>query len=104
MFETYEMLFLVAAVFAGVLVGGFYFGGLWWTVNHMPHAAHPLKLYFGSLILRLAVVLIAFYGLLIFSGWPQLAASLVGFITARLVLIRRFGRPPSAEVAQREAV
>ena len=36
MFDTVEIMTLAAAVVAGVVLGGFYFGGLWWTVRRMP--------------------------------------------------------------------
>ncbi|MEX0820386.1 MAG: ATP synthase subunit I [Pirellulaceae bacterium] len=103
MFDTSELPSIAVAVCAGILMGGTYFGGLWWTVGRMPQVRHPLNLYFGSLIVRLAIVLAAFYGLLSYSGWPQLVAALVGFVAARLLLIRLIGRTPCGEMPQREA-
>ena len=104
MFDTIESASIVAAVCAGLLLGGLYFGGLWWTVRRMPLARHPLNLYFGSLIARLAILLAAFYGVLSYAGWAQLVAALVGFIAARLLLIRIIGPARSGDIAQREAV
>ena len=104
MFDTSELSLIAAAVCAGILLGGLYFGGLWWTVGRMPHVRHPFNLYFGSLIVRLAIVLTAFYGVLSYSGWPQLVAALMGFVAARVLLIRLIGRAPSGAMPQREAV
>ncbi|REJ90872.1 MAG: ATP synthase subunit I [Planctomycetota bacterium] len=104
MFDTIESASIVAAVCAGLLLCGLYFGGLWWTVRRMPLARHPLNLYFGSLIARLAILLAAFYGVLSYAGWAQLVAALVGFIAARLLLIRIIGPARSGDIAQREAV
>lgn len=87
MFYAMETTTLATAGLAGVLAGVFYFGGLWWTVRRMPCIRHPLNLYFGSVAVRLGVVLTVFYGVLISYDWPQLAASLVGFIFVRIVLI-----------------
>jgi len=104
MFDSIELATIIAAVCAGLLLGGLYFGGLWWTVRRMPRARHPLNLYFGSLIVRLAIVLAAFYGVLSYFDWPQLVASLVGFVAARRLLIRLIAPVPSGNIAQREAV
>lgn len=104
MFDSSELPSIAAAVCAGVLLGGLYFGGLWWTVGRMPQVRRPLNLYFGSLIVRLAIVLTAFYGVLSYSGWPQWVAALLGFVAARVFLIRLIGRAPAGELPQREAV
>jgi len=103
MFDTIEPATIVAAVCAGLLLGGLYFGGLWWTVRRMPRARHPLNMYFGSLVVRLAIILSAFYAVVIYSGWPQLAAALVGLVSARLLLIHLFARAPSGEMPRKEA-
>jgi F1F0 ATPase subunit 2 len=104
MFDAGELPSIDAAICAGILLGGLYFGGLWWTVGRMPRVRNPLNLYFSSLIVRLALVLAAFYGVLSYSGWPQLVAALVGFVAARLLLICLIGRTPCGEMSPREAV
>lgn len=104
MFLTGEQVSVVAAVSAGLLLGALYFGGLWWTVRRMPRVRHSLNWYFVSLIVRLVIVLICFYGVLIYSGWEQLTASLFGFVAARLLLIWLIGPASSGDMAQREAV
>lgn len=104
MLDSIETLLLAAAVVAGALLGGLYFGGLWWTVRCMPRARHPLKLYFGSTVSRLSVLLAALYVVLTYLGWPQLLASLGGFIAIRFVLIRFLGPTLSVESPAHEAI
>lgn len=81
---------LVISVFAGSALGVFYFTGLWWTVRKLPLVRSPAILSLGSFLLRTAVVLAGFY-LAMGGQWERLAACLVGFLAARLVLVRRFG-------------
>lgn len=89
--ENVEILNLIAAFAGGVLLGASYFGGLWWTVRRLPQAKRPMTLYFGSLAIRLAGLMLAFYGVLTFYEWPHLAAALMGLIFARTALVRFFG-------------
>lgn len=104
MFDTNTLVTLAATVVAGAVIGLLYFWGLWWTVSRMPQADRPLRLYFGSLIVRLAIALPLLYIVLNFSSWLTFAGSLVGFFLARLVMIRIVGRVPSDHASQREAV
>ncbi len=104
MFEISEMFTIAVAAVLGLVLGGFYFGGLWWTVRRMPRTRAPLSLYFGSLAVRLALVLTAFYGVLTYSSWLPLVASLIGFLVARIVLTRSLGRAASSKMPQHEAI
>ncbi|NLA27359.1 MAG: ATP synthase subunit I [Firmicutes bacterium] len=75
---------------AGSLLGVFFFGGLWWTVQRLPQAKAPALLALLSLILRAGAILGVFYLILTaFSGreWPRLLAALAGFIVMRLVIV-----------------
>ena len=103
MLDTIGATPIAAAVGLGGLLGVTYFGGLWWTVRRMSLWRYPLGFYFGSLIGRLTVLLGAFYGLLGDSSGPRLAAALVGFLTARLLLIRLLGRESAGAMGPREA-
>jgi F1F0 ATPase subunit 2 len=73
---------------AGVVIGLFYFSGLWWTVKKLRFRKKPALWMFGSLLVRLAVVLPAFY-LAAGGDWMRCLACLAGFIAARMVLVRR---------------
>jgi hypothetical protein len=41
MFGIAEMISLAAAAVVGILLGGFYFGGLWWTLRRASFVGHP---------------------------------------------------------------
>lgn len=75
------------ALLAGGGLGVFYFAGLWWTVRKLPAAHTPALLSVGSFLLRTAVVLAGFY--VVMGGqWERMVACLVGFMTARVVMVR----------------
>jgi F1F0 ATPase subunit 2 len=79
---------LVFAFLGGAGLGVFYFLGLWWTVQKLPSARSPALLSLASFAVRTAVVLTGFY--FIMGGqWERLMACLVGFVGARIVLLRR---------------
>jgi F1F0 ATPase subunit 2 len=44
-------------LFLGLLLGLFYFGGLWLTVRRLPRSSSPHLLWLGSLALRLTLLL-----------------------------------------------
>lgn len=100
---------IVLAFVAGSLLGAFFFGGLWWTVQNLPRSKSPALLTLVSFLLRTAAVLGAFY--LILTGlsgvpWPRLAATLAGFILLRVVAVSRVrprGRTAPAERPDKEA-
>jgi F1F0 ATPase subunit 2 len=76
---------------AGALLGGFFFGGLWWTVRKSVSSARPAQWLLGSALLRMGV---AVTGLYLVSGhhWQRLLACLLGFMAARAV-VTRWTRP-----------
>lgn len=79
---------IVLAGGAGVLIGLFYFAGLWWTVKKLPFRKRPTLWVFGSLAVRLSAALMGFY-LAAGGDWLRFLACLAGFIAARIVLVRR---------------
>ncbi|MGA2133572.1 MAG: ATP synthase subunit I [Bryobacteraceae bacterium] len=82
-----ETLGLVLALVGGVLLGGLFFGGLWWTVRKGVSSERPALLFLGSLLLRVGISLAGFY-LIGRADWEKLLASLLGFVTARLLVTR----------------
>jgi len=82
-----ETLTLLLAWVAGGLLGALFFGGLWWTVRRGVSSPRPALWFFGSLLLRMSIVLAGFY----FVGrgnWERLVACLLGFVIARFIVMR----------------
>jgi F1F0 ATPase subunit 2 len=77
----------VPALFAGILLGAVFFGGLWWTVRKGVSSARPAGWFLGSLLLRTSMTLAGFF---IVSGgqWEKLLVCLLGFTFARLMVTR----------------
>jgi F1F0 ATPase subunit 2 len=80
-----DFLSLPLALAAGAWLGAIFFGGLWWTVRKGVSSQRPALWFFGSLLLRMSIVLAGFY---FFSGghWERLLLCLLGFVMARLVV------------------
>jgi len=82
-----NIFFLAFALIAGLLLGAIFFGGLWWTVRKGVFSKSPALWFLGSMLLRMGIVLIGFY----FVGrddWQRLVVCLLGFIIARLIVMR----------------
>jgi len=87
-----ELLFLAPPLAAGLLLGAFFFGGLWWTVIRGVSSERPALWFFGSMLARTSIALAGFY----FVGgenWERWVLCLLGFVLARLVM-KRLPRPP----------
>ncbi len=85
-------LLLLAALAAGLLLGAFFFGGLWWAVNKGVSSERPALWFFGSMLLRMSVTLAGFY-LVGRDDWQRWLLCLLGFVLARLI-VGRLTRPP----------
>lgn len=81
---------IIVATLGGLLLGLFFFGGLWWTVQRIPTASHPAALLMGSLVLRMGVALAGFYALLQLH-WQAALLALVVFTLTRIWLRYRLG-------------
>jgi F1F0 ATPase subunit 2 len=86
-----EALTLLMAGVAGGGLGAIFFGGLWWTVRKGLSSDHPAFWFLGSMLLRTGIVLAGFY-FVANRRLEPLAACLVGFIIARL-LVTQMTRP-----------
>jgi len=89
-----ETLSLMLALVTGVSLGAIFFGGLWWTVQKGVSSRQPALWFLGSLLLRTCLVLAGFY-LVARGNWVRLPVSLVGFVTARLI-VTRYTRPEAS--------
>jgi F1F0 ATPase subunit 2 len=85
-----EMLNLLLAIAAGIILGVIFFGGLWWTVRKGISSPHPALLFLGSLIVRMSVVVLGVF--FVSQGeWKQTVACLLGFLLARVAVMRWTG-------------
>ena len=87
-----DFLFLAPALAAGLLLGAFFFGGLWWTVIKGVSSERPALWFFGSMLLRMSVTLAGFYSVGR-EDWERWLLCLLGFVLARLV-VKWLTRPP----------
>ncbi|MEB0140633.1 MULTISPECIES: ATP synthase subunit I [unclassified Undibacterium] len=72
---------------AGAALGLFFYGGLWWTLQHGLQRADAGWCLAGSFLLRTAVTLLGLY--LIADGqWQRMLAGVLGFIVMRVVFSR----------------
>jgi F1F0 ATPase subunit 2 len=74
------------AAMAGLAMGGFFFGGLWWTVKRGLVSRAPALWFTGSMLLRTSLVLAGFY-FIGFHHWVRLVLCLAGFVLARIVMM-----------------
>jgi len=86
-----ELWLLALPLAAGLLLGVFFFGGLWWTVIRGAASQRPAVWFFGSLLLRLGITLAGFY-FVARENWERWLSCLLGFVLARL-LVTRLTRP-----------
>jgi F1F0 ATPase subunit 2 len=82
-----EILTLPLALAAGILLGAFFFGGLWWTIRKSVSSARPAAWFLGSLLLRMITVLAGFYAMAR-GDWRRLLSCLLGFLLARAAVTR----------------
>lgn len=85
-----ELQWLVLGGLGGVLLGSFYFGGLWFTVCRLPRTASPEKWLIFSFVVRLVPTLTGLWLTLRVDTGAFFTALAVFFIVRRL-MIKRFG-------------
>ncbi len=78
---------LLLALALGTIVGGVFFGGLWWTVTRSTGSRNVALWFLLSLLLRTSAATLGFY-LVGRGSWERLAACLAGFVLARLIVTR----------------
>ncbi len=84
MTDYLQMLF---SLFAGLLLGVFFFAGLWWTVRRLATSKHVALLFLFSLLFRTGIVILGLY-LIMADSWQRLVAGLLGFILVRIIATR----------------
>jgi F1F0 ATPase subunit 2 len=88
---------MITAVGCGAILGGIFFGGLWWTIRRGLHSKTPALWFLGSLLLRTGTVIAGFLWI---AGrdWHRLVAGLLGFFCLR-VLVQCVTRTPHAALS-----
>ena len=93
---------LALPLLAGVLLGMFFFGGLWWTIRRGVSSKLPAALFFFSLLLRTGIALAGFY-FVARGDWRRVLACLVGFMLGR-ILVTWLTRVPFAKAKRAQTV
>jgi len=75
-----------------LVLGGAFFGALWWTVSRGLGSRQPALWFMGSLLLRLAIAAAGFY-FVAGGDWKRLLPCLLGFVMARLAATRAWRAP-----------
>ncbi len=90
-----------AAFLTGVLLGAFYFAGLWLTVRQLVSRRQVALLFLGSMLLRSCIVIAGFYFVL-GDNWQKMLLGLLGFMAVRLVATRIL-RPTESSPSEKPA-
>jgi len=77
-----ETIKMIVALIGGLVIGVFFFGGLWFTVRKAINVKTPALWFFGSFILRVSISMVGFY-LISLGNWQDLLLALLGFVIAR---------------------
>lgn len=96
-----DYIMLPIAFVLGAVLGGFFFGGLWWTVQKGLQSTRPVVWFLGSALVRTSVVLLGFY--LVSDGqWQRLLACVLGFALMRPLVNRLTRLHESRMISQNE--
>ena len=86
----------ITTLSAGLLLGLFFFIGLWWTIRRALDSPHPALWFVTSLLLRLAITSYGLYW--VADGrWQRLLWCCGGFILSRWLVRRFIPAPPTKE-------
>ena len=92
---TSEALNFALAILEGVLLGAFFFGGLWWTIQKAVSSKLPAFWFLGSMIFRMGVVLTGVY-FVCHEHLSRIFPCLLGFVIGRLAVgyfVKTMARP-----------
>jgi len=81
------ILYLSLSLLSGLLLGAFFFGGLWWTVGKATVSPQPALWIFCSMMARTVIALAGFY-FVSSDHWERLLACMVGFTVSRYAVMR----------------
>ena len=94
-----DVLGIVIAFVVGLVLGAFYFGGLWLTLRRLPGSRSPHTYALLSFFGRTAVVVLVVF-LVARESWQRVAACLVGFLIVRGVMVFKL-KPRKSDREQR---
>jgi len=80
-----EVLYMILAFAAGIVLGTLFYGGLWLTVKRSINAKVPALWLIAGFIIRVSITLIGFY-YISRGNWMRLLICLLGFIIARVLV------------------
>jgi len=89
---------IIFAGIVGLLLGGFFFGGLLWTVRKGVSSSSPVLLFAGSFVIRTVIVLAGFY-FVSNEDWKRIVSCLIGFIISKII-IKWFYKSPLEKQTQ----
>jgi len=81
-----DILYMIIAFFAGMVMGTLFFLGLWITVKKAVNSKIPALWLVGSFFLRIGIILIGFYFISL-GNWQRLLVCVLGFIVARFIVL-----------------
>jgi F1F0 ATPase subunit 2 len=92
-------LFILILMFmAGLALGALYFISLWETVRRLERTGGGARLLAISFVVRLAIILTAFF-FLMNGHWERLAAAMIGFVVIRKILTYHLGLQKAVKVS-----
>jgi F1F0 ATPase subunit 2 len=87
-----EITSMIVALLAGLLLGAFFFGGLWWTIKKGFSAKIPALWFLLSGVTRTLIVIAGFY--YVGNGnWKLMLSCFVGFFIVRMSSTRFIPQP-----------
>lgn len=84
-----ELVRFIASGIVGVLLGLVFFWGLWSTVKAFDRSRQPALVLMVSFLMRISVVLVGFYFIARYAGWPHVLIAMCGFILSRMFISQR---------------
>lgn len=92
---------MIIAFFGGIILGIFFFGGLYWSIQKLEKVRYPALFMTTSVMLRMIIFLIVFY--FIFNGsYKNLLVAFIGFIGVRFFMIFNLKKNISYSKKQKE--
>ena len=98
MSDLNSLVILIMMFALGALIAGVYLSSLWLTVQRISRGRHPALWLVSSLVVRMGLLLTAFYFIVSDGHWERLLAALAGFVILRTFAIRRVRHQLSTNV------